>query len=370
MYILDKNNNKLEKINTTTFSEQNLKERYNLQEWIDTDPSILGEDLLVIQKEFDGFDKTKERLDLLALDKRGNLVLIENKLDDSGKDVTWQALKYASYCAELGKNEILSICQLYLDQKGIPQNASEYINEFLDDLDISEVNLNVGYNQRIILVAKEFRPEVTNVVLWLRAKNIDIQCIKVTPYIWQNDIIVDVDKIIPVPEAEDYMIRLLAKEIEEEAVNKLQKSTNLLYSDYWSNLLDYFSKQNHNLYRNRTKSKDGWIGTGAGISNVSYNLILLKSEIRVELYINQSKTENNKLIFDKLLEYKGVIESKFGEPLVWERLDNKRASRISYSLSEFYRDERDKWNEAIKWHYKHINRLEEALREPLQQIRA
>ncbi len=253
MYILDKNNNKLEKINTTTFSEQNLKERYNLQEWIDTDPSILGEDLLVIQKEFDGFDKTKERLDLLALDKRGNLVLIENKLDDSGKDVTWQALKYASYCAELGKNEILSICQLYLDQKGIPQNASEYINEFLDDLDISEVNLNVGYNQRIILVAKEFRPEVTNVVLWLRAKNIDIQCIKVTPYIWQNDIIVDVDKIIPVPEAEDYMIRLLAKEIEEEAVNKLQKSTNLLYSDYWSNLLDYFSKQNHNLYRNRTK---------------------------------------------------------------------------------------------------------------------
>jgi len=42
---------------------------------------------LVIQKEFDGFNETNERLDLLALDKQGNIVVIENKLDDSGKDV-------------------------------------------------------------------------------------------------------------------------------------------------------------------------------------------------------------------------------------------------------------------------------------------
>ena len=67
------------------------------------EPSALGEELLIIQKEFDGFDDTRERLDLLALDKDGNLVIIENKLDDSGRDVVWQALKYASYCASLTK---------------------------------------------------------------------------------------------------------------------------------------------------------------------------------------------------------------------------------------------------------------------------
>jgi RecB family endonuclease NucS len=60
---------------------------------------------LIIQKEFDGFNDTKERLDLLALDKQGNLVIIENKLDDSGKDVTWQVIKYAS----LGGKNYLSI---------------------------------------------------------------------------------------------------------------------------------------------------------------------------------------------------------------------------------------------------------------------
>lgn len=62
-----------------------------MQEWIADKPSILGENLLILQKEFDGFLNTNERLDLLALDESGKLVVIEKKLDDSGKDVVWQA---------------------------------------------------------------------------------------------------------------------------------------------------------------------------------------------------------------------------------------------------------------------------------------
>jgi hypothetical protein len=78
----------------------------------------LGEELLIIQKEFDGFQDTNERLDLLALDKQGCLVVIENKLDDTGRDVTWQALKYASYCSTLSKEQIRAIYQSYLDKIG------------------------------------------------------------------------------------------------------------------------------------------------------------------------------------------------------------------------------------------------------------
>ncbi|MGX3012977.1 DUF4268 domain-containing protein, partial [Ursidibacter sp. B-7004-1] len=121
MYILNKSNKELKEINKTTFSEQSLKERYDLQEWIDNNPKILsdalGEDILIIQKEFSDFDETKERLDLLAIDKHGNLVLIENKLDDSGRDVTWQALKYASYCSSFNKEQIIQIYQEYLNKK-------------------------------------------------------------------------------------------------------------------------------------------------------------------------------------------------------------------------------------------------------------
>ncbi len=109
MYLIDKKSNRINKIKRKTFVELGFRERDHLQEWLANEPSAFGEELLIIQKEFDGFSDTRERLDLLALDKEGNLVIIENKLDDSGRDVTWQALKYTSYCSSLSKEEIRQI---------------------------------------------------------------------------------------------------------------------------------------------------------------------------------------------------------------------------------------------------------------------
>ena len=108
MFEIDTTNNSIAALRKPSFSELNLKEREHLQEWIAKNPNSLGEELLIIQKEFDGFLETKERLDLLALDKNGALVVIENKLDDSGKDVVWQALKYVSYCSSLKTSEIIN----------------------------------------------------------------------------------------------------------------------------------------------------------------------------------------------------------------------------------------------------------------------
>ncbi len=84
MYIIDREKNRISKLEEKTFHELKFKEREHLQEWIANNPSSLGEVLLIIQKEFNGFGETNERPDLLALDKLGNLVIIENKLDDSG----------------------------------------------------------------------------------------------------------------------------------------------------------------------------------------------------------------------------------------------------------------------------------------------
>jgi len=107
MYQIDKAQNRIRQLDVKKFSELGFHEREHLQEWLANEPIALGEELLIIQKEFDGFDDTKERLDLLALDKEGNVVIIENKLDDSGRDVVWQSLKYASYCSTLKKEQIV-----------------------------------------------------------------------------------------------------------------------------------------------------------------------------------------------------------------------------------------------------------------------
>ncbi|MEM8329632.1 hypothetical protein Q4S08_18560, partial [Morganella morganii] len=137
-----------------------------------------------------GFDETKERLDLLALDKDGNLVIIENKLDDSGRDVVWQSLKYAGYCANLRQESIIDIFQRYLNQyePNETRSASEIIIEFIG----REVVLNRKGTQRVIMVAAHFRKEVTNTALWLMQFNIGIQCFKVTPYCFGNDVFIDI----------------------------------------------------------------------------------------------------------------------------------------------------------------------------------
>lgn len=76
MFKVDLSDNHLVKLEERRFSDLKLNEREHLQEWLVKTPEALGEDLLVIQKEFDGFEDTKERLDLLALDKEGRVVVI------------------------------------------------------------------------------------------------------------------------------------------------------------------------------------------------------------------------------------------------------------------------------------------------------
>src|ERR1700719_3288643 len=132
MFKIDTAENSITSLTIRTFGDLGFKERANLQEWIAKDPSCLGEELLVIQKEFSGFSDTNERLDILALDKQGSLVLIENKLDDTGRDVTWQALKYASYCSRLSKENVRSIFQEYLDKTQPSPDAKSLLVEFLD----------------------------------------------------------------------------------------------------------------------------------------------------------------------------------------------------------------------------------------------
>ena len=75
MYLIDTTTNRIKNLNKKTFTELKFKERQHLQEWIANKPEALGEELLIIQKEFDGFNDTNERLDLLALDKEGNIVV-------------------------------------------------------------------------------------------------------------------------------------------------------------------------------------------------------------------------------------------------------------------------------------------------------
>ncbi len=377
MYLINAEANRILGVQKKKFSDLRFTERGHLQEWIAYEPGALGEELLIIQKEFAGFDDTYERLDLLALDKLGNLVIIENKLDDSGRDVVWQALKYASYCASLTKKQIVEIYQQYLDrygclndtddaQTGGKPNAAELICEFMDLPDLDEVNLNQGNSQRIMLVAANFRKEVTSTALWLLGQAVSIQCFKVSLYQLQEQSLINIDQIIPPPEAKDFVISMGAKEAEEKTTHGVITEHNNLRMDYWERTLKAFEKSSCRLYTNINPNKASWLSAGSGLSRCSYNLVFNKKQIRIELWIDHGEAEENKFIYDYLKSKRAFIEQSFGQPLDWLRKDNKRSSRVQF-LREVDAFNKESWPDYIQWHVEHMTRFEAALKEPLKE---
>ena len=60
--------------------------------------------------------------------------------------------------------------------------------------------------------------------------------------------------------------------------------------------------------------------------------MVLQDETRADLYIDAPEAEKNKALFDALHAHREAIEAEFGAPLFWQRLNDKRASRISFAV--------------------------------------
>lgn len=212
MYKVDFENKRLIEIPATNFGTMGIKERFDIQEWIDNTPAILGEELLIIGKEL--VLPSGKRLDLLAVDKHGALVVVELKRDNSGTDVEWQAVKYASYCSSFNQFDIYKYFAEYLGTND--DDAQVKIEEFID----SEPE-DLNQKQRIILVSKEFHSEVISAILWLRESEIDIECIRLTPHRdHAGSLYINPEIIIPLPEAKDYIQKKEQRQKEQKRSGK------------------------------------------------------------------------------------------------------------------------------------------------------
>lgn len=187
-------------IEEENFSEMGVWERNHLEEWIRKCPKILGEQLLVVTTEYDKFDKTNNRLDILAIDTNGKLVIIELKRDVADKFTDLQAIHYAAYISTHTFNDIVEIRAKYCDKS--EEEVDEEIRDFIENDEFSDFD-----NQpRIIIVANQFKEETLASVLWLRDIGVDITCVKLESYVVGEKIIITPDIIIPLPEAKNFMI--------------------------------------------------------------------------------------------------------------------------------------------------------------------
>lgn len=200
----------ISRIEETTFNSFGLQERRDLQRLLRENIEVIAPDTLVISEEFSDWRDSKRRIDLLAIDKAANLVVIELKRTEDGGHMELQAIRYASMVSTMTFDQASETFGQYLEQLGKDgQDARISILDFLgwEEPDDDQFAQDV----RIVLASAEFSKELTSAVLWLNDHSVDIRCVRLKPYSLGERLLVEVQQIVPLPEAADYQFQVREK---------------------------------------------------------------------------------------------------------------------------------------------------------------
>ena len=124
-----------------------------------------------------------------------------------------QALRYAAMVSTMTFEQVVLAHSQYLQRRGIDEDAQARILEFLERSEPDEEKF--AQDVRILLVSADFSKEITTAVMWLNERDLDIRCVRLRPYDFDGKILLDVQQVIPLPEASDYIIKVKEKEKSE-----------------------------------------------------------------------------------------------------------------------------------------------------------
>jgi hypothetical protein len=198
----------------TTFGQAGVHERRDLQRMLRERIEVVAPEVLVIAEEFGEWDDSRRRIDLLAIDKSANLVVIELKRTEDGGHMELQSIRYAAMVSTMTFDQASHVYERYLDGKGSSgADARAQLLEFLEWED--EGDEQFAPDVRIVLVSAEFSREVTSSVLWLIDHGVDVRCVRLRPYDLNGRVLMDVQQIIPLPEAAEYQVQVREKSRKE-----------------------------------------------------------------------------------------------------------------------------------------------------------
>lgn len=256
-------------------------EQYNFSNWLAKEENIellnetVGLTLTDIDKEvYVG----SYRCDLVAVDETTDVkIIIENQLDSTDHDHLGKIITYAS---------------------GLDANV-------------------------IIWIVKEAREEHKSAIEWLNnnmAKEISFFLLEIKAYRIGDSLPAPMFKVVEKPN--DFIKS--NKSIKDRDLSKTQAER----LNFWTEF-NRVVTENGKPFNVRKATTDHWYDVAIGTSDAHISITLVNKDgtVGVELYVRDSKD-----LFDNLYEHKKEIESKLGFNMHWERLDEKKASRIKSYL--------------------------------------
>lgn len=221
MAIFKFDNDSFQKLNETRFSNEGILERQHLQNALKKQIDVIAPNILVIAEEFSEWSGSNRRIDLLGIDKEANIVVIELKRTETGEHMELQAIRYASMVSTLTFKRAVEIFNRHLSAIGSEKDAETELLNFLEWEEVREDDF--ALDVRIILVSSDFSKELTTSVMWLNERDLDIRCYRMIPYKLSEQILIDVQQIIPLPEAESYQVKIKEQKEERREARKSSK---------------------------------------------------------------------------------------------------------------------------------------------------
>lgn len=272
-------------------------EQYDFSEWLSQSENIkLLDDILGLTLT----DITKEayvgsyRCDIFAKDESSGIkVIIENQLEASSHDHLGKIITYAS-----------------------------------------------GLDAEVIVwIVKQAKEEHRSAIEWLNNNtnnNVNFFLIELHAYTIENSVPAPFFEVIEKPNG---FIKNSKINGEQDNLNKSQSERLEFWNRFNEILIDRGKPFNV-----RKATTDHWYDVALGTSeaHVSINLVNKESVVCIDLYIN-----DNKELFDILYSRKDIIENDLGFKLIWDRLDNGKASRIKYKIKGLNYDNHSNYDELM-----------------------
>jgi uncharacterized protein DUF4268 len=306
----------IQKISRISLRDAFKHEAYDFTKWLQENLDVLNDcidfTLTTAESEAVAGDFS---VDLVAEDESGNKVIIENQLEKSNHDHLGKLITYLVAVAA----------------------------------------------KAAIWIVSEPRPEHVSAITWLNESS------STSFYMLKLEAI-RIGDSDPAP----LLTLIVGPSDATKAVGKAKQEFAERYDirrDFWTQLLDY-AKSKTKLHAGISPSRYAWIGTGSGKRGLSYNYVVWEHESSVELYIDRGKGNDaeNKAIFDALNANKESIQKAFGDKLEWQRLENRRASRIRKTISLGGWKDPEKWADTHAAMTDAMIRLERALKPFIQKL--
>jgi hypothetical protein len=339
----------LKPVAQTTFDQAGLRERADLQRLLRKQIDVILPDTLVIAEEFGEWDESRRRIDLLALDRDANLVVIELKRTEDGGHMELQAIRYAAMVSKMTFGRAAEIYEGYLSRDGGDADARAAILQFLGWDEPNEDSF--AQDVRIVLVSANFSKEVTTAVLWLNEHDLDIRCVRLTPYDDDGRVFVVVQQVIPLPEAAEYQIQLKEK---EQSERRERTERNPRYYKFWDSLLK-LAEGKSDLHTNLSPSTTDSLRV-KDWKKAALWYVVNQHDSRVGLYTRTAS------IYEALSLHKDEIDDAFGGALLWTGRSDGKVSRVAYDMTVGgYKDDETLWPDIQNAMIEAMIRFEKAL---------